>query len=423
VKGVFKDGISGGDNASAPKQAPAPEFKKNKLAPDEPISSEIIDATNLELEPMSKVPPKPSTKPANLAGGPISPSKSAPQAAESGLRGVAQASLAGDALKPGKPDADFSKISDESIDPARTHVLEVRTAALRKLPTLRGPKAASVDELAEAERALVTVLSELSQVFEGEYFPLESSDTYPMRPGGMTSTEAGVLRSRKLLFESPDPQARGVFAAESGLFAVQINDADHVRLVSVENGPDIKASLLRLGQAESIMRQALRQSGQELEPSDQISAVFEVTVKVPLLKEDGSFEAFCGRLKLTPEKLTADTYRLISAYEQGTDAEKAGVFADSVRQLIAMEIGLEAGAPPPPMDAVPPPKAFAAGGKATPSTEAPSPEPAPADSAPFPAPEPTVAEHVAAEHALAEPTAAAQAAHLPVVTARIAHWS
>lgn len=415
VKGVFKEGISGGDPVQKPA---APQPKKHQLAPDEPLSAEIVDACNLELEPMS-----PPAKP--------KPAKLPPRAADSGLRGAAQAApQAGPgALKPGKAD-DFTKISDDNIDPTSTHVLEVRAAALRRLPALRAPKEASVDELAEAERALVSVLSELQGM--GEYLPLEGSQTYPLRPGGMTSAEAGVLRSQRLLFEA-DPQARGVFAAESGLFAAQVNDADHVRLLALERGPDLKAALLRLGQAESIMREALRQGGHELAPSDQASAVFEATVRVPLLKAGGSFEACCSRLQLTSEPLTSDTYRLVSAREQGSDVEQASAFVEAVRQLVAMETGLEVGAAPPPMDVVPPPKACTSPteGEATGSTPAPSPAPA--------------SEAVAIRSKLVEQCRGivAQACAdgrleeslrlaapvevtgqaLPVVTARIAHWS
>jgi adenylate kinase family enzyme len=96
----------------------------------------------------------------------------------------------------------------------------------------------SAEKRNEVERIVVDALLKMGQKDEslkGEYFPLENSESWPDKPGGMSSTEADRLRDLGVLFDEKDcsdtrdwPHARGVFITHDEKLVVHLNKEDHI---------------------------------------------------------------------------------------------------------------------------------------------------------------------------------------------------
>mmetsp|Transcript_101024 Transcript_101024/g.324404 ORF Transcript_101024/g.324404 Transcript_101024/m.324404 type:complete len:408 (+) Transcript_101024:139-1362(+) len=139
-----------------------------------------------------------------------------------------------------------------------------RMAVVRRLRGLRPIiQGGHTEEVCEAERLLCRAFSHLGGEFEGQYFPLQGSWSYPPRPGGMSVQEESSLESRNLLFEprTGGPWGRGVFATATGDFAAYVNEGDHVRLISMEGerAGGCGGALAALERFERALTQALGQ--------------------------------------------------------------------------------------------------------------------------------------------------------------------
>mmetsp|Transcript_15722 Transcript_15722/g.36903 ORF Transcript_15722/g.36903 Transcript_15722/m.36903 type:complete len:227 (+) Transcript_15722:75-755(+) len=123
----------------------------------------------------------------------------------------------------------------------------------------RALHAMSPEECAEVERVVVNALCEMTGDFEGEYFPLATSQSYPLKPGGMTSSDSQALSGKGLLFSATSATGRGVFVANSGTAAVWINERSHLQLLT--KGKDAATAMSLF---ESAIKATLRQDGYDL---------------------------------------------------------------------------------------------------------------------------------------------------------------
>ena len=102
------------------------------------------------------------------------------------------------------------------------------------------PCAAVIDaeKRIQIERIVVDALvkmGEQDESLKGNYFPLETSDSWADKLGGMSSTEADKLCGLGALFDKADcsdtrdwPHARGVFITDDERLVVHVNKEDHV---------------------------------------------------------------------------------------------------------------------------------------------------------------------------------------------------
>merc|ERR1719183_3231476 len=106
---------------------------------------------------------------------------------------------------------------------------------------------------------------------KGQYFPLNGSKSMP---GAMDSEKQEELRKAGNLFQEPDstlllssgcgrhwPDARGIFHNEAKNFFVWINEEDHMRIISMEKGDNIKAIFNRFSNATSGVQNVLKAEG------------------------------------------------------------------------------------------------------------------------------------------------------------------
>merc|ERR1719502_1613100 len=109
---------------------------------------------------------------------------------------------------------------------------------------------------------------------KGDYFPLHGSKSYEAKPGGMDEAKEESLRKGGNLFQEPDstlllssgcgrhwPDARGIFHNEAANFFVWVNEEDHMRIISMEKGDNIKGIFTRFANATQAIQKVLVANG------------------------------------------------------------------------------------------------------------------------------------------------------------------
>mmetsp|Transcript_128703 Transcript_128703/g.321092 ORF Transcript_128703/g.321092 Transcript_128703/m.321092 type:complete len:650 (-) Transcript_128703:379-2328(-) len=126
---------------------------------------------------------------------------------------------------------------------------------------LRPLQAMSLDEVCEAERVATDALLEMHGEFEGEYYPLPRSQSFPARLGGMTKKEEQALQTSGMCFKSKEASGRGVFINAEKDMAVLINSESHLEIIIKPDLGDASAAPKRLRMLENVLRDQLKLSG------------------------------------------------------------------------------------------------------------------------------------------------------------------
>lgn len=154
-------------------------------------------------------------------------------------------------------DMDSTKIKDPSVVDAK-YVISTRVRSGRNIRGIPFPPSCNKEERRKLERIVTKALMKLDGSLAGEYYPLAGSQSYVPKVGGMTEEEEKQLREEHFLFEEPSstllvsvglyrdwPDARGIFLNKDKNALVWVNEEDHLRIISMEKGPDIKAVFMR----------------------------------------------------------------------------------------------------------------------------------------------------------------------------------
>lgn len=184
-----------------------------------------------------------------------------------------------DAIQP--TNLDLNKLSNTKIDPTCTtpyehgkYVLTTRCRTGRSVRGFKLPPSCSFDERRKLEAVIVKGLLSLEGDLAGDYFPLNGSRSYAPKPNGMTHEKEEELRNAGNLFQEPDstlllssgmgrhwPDARGIFHNNAKNFFVWLNEEDHMRIVSMQKGDDIKEVVARFIRACNGVQKVLKAEG------------------------------------------------------------------------------------------------------------------------------------------------------------------
>ena len=182
----------------------------------------------------------------------------------------------------------------------------------------------NLTEKLQIERVVVKGLKNMTGDLAGDYFPLAGSRSYAPKPNGMTEEKEESLRSRGNLFQEPDstlllssgcgrhwPDARGIFHNNDENLFVWVNEEDHMRIVSMEKGDNVKRIIERFAKATSTIQTCLKQEGYDFMHSDHLGWILTcpsnlgtglragAMVKVPLFSSRSDFrEVFIVLSKL-----------------------------------------------------------------------------------------------------------------------------
>ncbi|EER07099.1 Creatine kinase B-type, putative, partial [Perkinsus marinus ATCC 50983] len=139
----------------------------------------------------------------------------------------------------------------------------------------------------------------------------------------MSAAEEHQMREDHFLFQEPDstlllssgmgrhwPDARGIFANDQKNFLVWVNEEDHMRIISMQKGADIKTVFTRFCDAVNKVQEVVKQEGYDFMHNDHLGYVLtcpsnlgtglraSVMVKVPLLSARPDFKDISKSLHL-----------------------------------------------------------------------------------------------------------------------------
>lgn len=165
------------------------------------------------------------------------------------------------------------------------------------------------------ERVLSKALSNLKSDLQGKYFPLSS----------MTADEEQQLIDDHFLFQKPGggtlltnagaardwPDGRGIFHNNEKTFLVWINEEDHMRVISMQQGGDIQQVFDRWSRGVSQVEKVVKDEGREYMYDEHLGFVCtcpsnlgtglraSVMIKLPeLAKDTDRFYKLCAKLRL-----------------------------------------------------------------------------------------------------------------------------
>ncbi len=164
-------------------------------------------------------------------------------------------------------DMDASKIrmTPEQAAKFDKHVVSTRIRAGRSIDSVALPPATDRKQRRLVERLLTTALASMPEHLAGKYYPL----------GGMTKKEEQDLQDAGFLFQKPTPNnvlancgaardwpdARGIFHNKDKTFLVWVNEEDHMRCISMQNGGNVKEVFARFANAIAAIEGSLNKGG------------------------------------------------------------------------------------------------------------------------------------------------------------------
>jgi len=170
-------------------------------------------------------------------------------------------------------DMDVNKIAVDLDDTAKAKIISTRIRCARNLAMFPLNPASSVDTRLEVVGLMEKVFKAVSS----------SEDPNEKDLGGtfyrhttMTPEETQSLIDDHFLFRGRDkmqaasgyhqfwPEGRGIFCSKDKKFLLWVNEGDHLRIISMEQGGDVKSVFSRLGRgAAAIEKYVKQESGQD----------------------------------------------------------------------------------------------------------------------------------------------------------------
>jgi len=272
---------------------------------------------------------------------------------------------------------DVSKISTTKIDPQGKYVLTSRCRTGRSVRGLPLPPSCTFENRRELEKVIVKGLNEFEGELKGKYYGLFGSKS-PETIGevAMDNAKEENLRSNGNLFQEPDstlllssgcgrhwPDARGIFHNEAENFFVWVNEEDHMRIISMEKGDNIKAIFQRFSDATACIQKILKDQGYDFMHNDHLGFILTCPsnlgtglragcmVKVPLFSSRPDFKAITGKMGLqargtagVDSASTGGTWDISNSDRIGkSEVDLVNIFIEGVAQIVKWEEALEAG--------------------------------------------------------------------------------
>merc|ERR1712232_1428345 len=195
-------------------------------------------------------------------------------------------------------------------------------------------------------------------------------------PGAMDETKENELRKAGNLFQEPDstlllssgcgrhwPDARGIYHNDAMNFFVWVNEEDHMRIISMEKGDNIRAIFQRFKDATETIQKILKDEGYDFMHNDHLGYILTcpsnlgtglragAMVKVPLFSARPDFKKILGSMGLqargtagVDSESTGGIFDISNSDRLGkSEVELVNVFIEGVAQIIRWEQALEEG--------------------------------------------------------------------------------
>jgi creatine kinase len=216
------------------------------------------------------------------------------------------------------PCLDGEKLLDHSIIDA-AYVISTRVRTGRTIKGFPLPPSISADQRKELEKIVVGALLGLEGNMKGDYYPLAGSTIYEPKPTGIDKETEKRLQEDHFLFQEPDepmllswrmernwPHARGIYHNEEKSALVWVNEEDHIRVISMEKGPNIRAVFDRFATLVKAVEAACIAAGKALEISETYGNILScpsncgtglrasMMIKIPLASSQPDFKKWCA---------------------------------------------------------------------------------------------------------------------------------
>ncbi len=233
-----------------------------------------------------------------------------------------------------RTDFDAGTLAELSVEPAGDRILSTRVRVGRNLKGVPFPPAVSREERQTVENIVVSSCDRLEGDLAGNYHPLTGMDEkvrrelvrnhFLFKEGDRFLESAGVNRDW--------PEARGIFLSGDRRFAVWVNEEDHLRIISMQEGGDIRMTFERLVVGlQSLEKELAFACNKRLGflsscPTNLGTAMrASVLMRIPEMNEDPKLKRYCDQLRLTVR----------GQHGEHSD-ERSGIFAISNRQSLGV---------------------------------------------------------------------------------------
>jgi len=221
-----------------------------------------------------------------------------------------------------KPNLDGSKLLDHSIIDDK-YVISTRVRTGRSISGFPLPPSISASQRGELEAITVKALLTLGGELKGDYYPLAGSNTYKAKLGGIDKATEERLIKDHFLFQEPDepmlsswrmerdwPHARGIYHNIDKTALVWVNEEDHLRIISMQKGYNIRAVFDRFAGLVNAVVGACKATGRGLEISPMYGNILScpsncgtglrasMMIKIPLASKQPTFKKWCADRKL-----------------------------------------------------------------------------------------------------------------------------
>lgn len=261
-------------------------------------------------------------------------------------------------------DLDFKKIRGGVFD--EKYVLSSRVRTGRSIKGHSLPPHCTRGERRSVEYIVTSGLSNLTGDLAGTYYPL----------GDMTDEQQQQLIDDHFLFDKPVsplltcagmardwPDARGIFHNKDKNFLVWVNEEDHTRVISMEQGGNMKAVFERFCRGLREVENTIKKGGNSYMWSKRLGYILTcpsnlgtglragVHVKLPLLSKDKRFDDILDAQRLQKRgtggvdtQATGGTFDISNSDRLGfSEVQLVQQVIDGVNNLITLEKALEKG--------------------------------------------------------------------------------
>lgn len=261
-------------------------------------------------------------------------------------------------------DLDYRKIRGGVFD--ERYVLSCRVRTGRSIKDHSLPPNMTRAERRSVEYIISTALKGLSGDLSGKYYPLS----------GMTEKEQNQLIGDHFLFDKPVsplltcagmardwPDARGIFHNKEKTFLVWVNEEDHARMISMQQGGNMKQVFQRFSRALTDVEDFIKEVGHSYMWNERLGYILTcpsnlgtglragVHIRLPLLSKDRRFDDILDAFRLQKRgtggvdtEATNGVFDISNSDRLGySEVELLQNVIDGVSTLIDMEKVLEKG--------------------------------------------------------------------------------
>ena len=255
-------------------------------------------------------------------------------------------------------------IGDAKFD--QNYVASCRVRTGRNIQGIALPPWCTRAERRAVERVVTQALDKLEGPLKGKYYSLKS----------MTEEDQNQLINDHFLFDKPVsplllssrmardwPDARGIWHSESKNFLVWVNEEDHIRVISMQKGGDMREVFQRFCTGLNKVEAAIKASGHDFMWNEHLGFILTcpsnlgtglragVHLKIPLLSQRVEFDPILSKLRLQKRGTGGvDTASVGGVFDisnldrlGSSEVHQVQGVVDGVKLLIVLEKLLETG--------------------------------------------------------------------------------